>query len=82
MCGCMASREHDHTDHTDHDETGASEPEGQVSEMAVAGEDPQAISAGDSVAGQPEQESGDVEEGAQGPNAIPDDPTGKHPHTT
>lgn len=55
---------------------------GQVSELAEAGGAPQPISAGDSVAGQPDQESGEVEEGTQGPNAIPDDPTGKHPHTT
>ncbi|GAA1938076.1 hypothetical protein [Nocardioides hwasunensis] len=73
----MAHDEHDR-DANDHEE----EPEGQVSEMAVAGDEPQAISAEDSVAGQPEQESGDVQEGAQGPNAIPDDPTGEHPHTT
>ncbi|RYB92888.1 hypothetical protein EUA93_00080 [Nocardioides oleivorans] len=80
----MATQEHDPTEHehADHDHDDTAEPEGQVSEMAVAGEEPQEISAGDSVAGQPEQESGDVEEGAQGPNAIPDDPTGKHPHTT
>lgn len=54
--------------------------EGQVSELTQ--DAPEPISSGDSVAGQPEQESGEVDEGAQGPNAIPDDPTGKHPHTT
>ncbi|CAM3541692.1 hypothetical protein [Nocardioides zeicaulis] len=52
--------------------------EGQVS--ALAQDAPEPISSGDSVAGQPEEESGEVDEGAQGPNAIPDDPTGKHPH--
>ena len=52
--------------------------EGQVSE--TASEFGEEISAGDSVAGQPGQESGEVDEGAQGPNAIPDDPTGEHPH--
>jgi hypothetical protein len=52
--------------------------DGQVSELAQ--DAPEPISAGDSVAGQPEQESGEVEEGTQGPNNIPDDPTGKHPH--
>ena len=51
---------------------------GQVSELAQ--DKPEPISSGDSVAGQPEQESGDVDEGAQGPDAIPHDPTGKHPH--
>ncbi|MBL0749935.1 hypothetical protein [Nocardioides baculatus] len=53
---------------------------GQVSELAPEGDEPEEISAGDSVAGQPDQESGDVQEGAQGPNAIPEDPTGKQPH--
>ena len=52
--------------------------EGQVSE--TASEFGEQISSGDSVAGQPGQESGEVDEGAQGPNAIPDDPTGEHPH--
>ena len=52
--------------------------DGQVSELAQ--DAPEPISSGDSVAGQPEQEPGEVDEGAQGPNAIPDDPTGKHPH--
>lgn len=55
-----------------------SSEDGQVSELAQ--DVPQEISAGDSVAGQPEQESGAVEEGTQGPNNIPDDPTGQHPH--
>jgi hypothetical protein len=52
--------------------------EGQVSE--TTSEFGEEISSGDSVAGQPSDESGDVDEGAQGPNAVPDDPTGKHPH--
>jgi hypothetical protein len=53
---------------------------GQVSELAQGGGSPEPISSGDSVAGQPEQESGAVEEGTQGPDAVPDDPTGEHPH--
>jgi hypothetical protein len=69
---------HDHDD--EHDST--SSEGGQVSELAVAGSAPQAVSAGDSVAGQPDQESGEVQEGAQGPNAIPEDETDEHPHRT
>lgn len=57
---------------------GQDDSEGQVSELAQ--DAPEPISSGDSVAGQPGEESGDVDEGAQGPNAIPDDPTGEHPH--
>ncbi len=53
---------------------------GQVSELVPEGDEPEEISAGDSVAAQPDQESGEVQEGSQGPNAIPDDPTGEHPH--
>ena len=56
------------------------EQDGQVSELAPEGDEPDQISAGDSVGGQPDQESADVQEGSQGPNAIPDDPTGEHPH--
>jgi hypothetical protein len=52
--------------------------EGQVSETASEFGEP--ISSGDSVAGQPDPHPGDVDEGTQGPNAIPDDPTGEHPH--
>ena len=55
---------------------------GQVSEVAAGGGGPEPISAGDSVAGQPDGESGEVQEGAQGPNAIPEDETDEHPHTT
>jgi hypothetical protein len=58
----------------------AEDKDGQVSELAPQGAGPEEISAGDSVAGQPDQESGDVQEGSQGPNAIPEDPTGEHPH--
>jgi hypothetical protein len=58
--------------------SGKDDSEGQVSELAQ--DAPEEISAGDSVAGQPGDESGEVDEGAQGPNAIPDDPTGEHPH--
>jgi hypothetical protein len=58
--------------------SGKDDSEGQVSELAQ--DAPEPISSGDSVAGQPGEESGDVDEGAQGPNAIPDDPTGEHPH--
>lgn len=56
------------------------ESEGQVSELAVAGDEPAAISPGDAVAGAPDGESGDVQEGAAGPNAIPEDETAEHPH--
>ncbi|GAA1435021.1 hypothetical protein GCM10009641_30000 [Mycobacterium cookii] len=68
------------THHGGHDEKHDDEQDGQVSELAAAGGEPEPISSGDSVAGQPDDESGDVQEGAQGPNAIPDDPTGEHPH--
>ena len=54
--------------------------EGQVSELAVAGEEPDVISPGDAVAGSPEGESGNVQEGAAGPNAIPVDETHEHSH--
>lgn len=54
--------------------------EGQVSELAVAGEEPDVISPGDAVAGSPEGESGKVQEGAAGPNAIPVDETHEHTH--
>ena len=64
------------------DQKSTDEPEGQVSEMAVAGSEPTEISAGDSVAAQPSSESGETQEGAQGPNAIPEDETDEHPHTT
>ncbi len=68
---------------TKHDRDDRStEPEGQVSELAVAGGEPEPISSGDSVAGQPDQESGEVQEGATGPNAIPVDETDEHPHET
>ena len=56
------------------------EQDGQVSELAPEGDEPEEISAGDSVAGQPDQDGEEVQEGTQGPNAIPDDPTGEHPH--
>ena len=52
--------------------------EGQVSETASEFGEP--ISSGDSVAGQPDPYPGEVDEGPQGPDAIPDDPTGQHPH--
>ena len=55
-----------------------SEDEGQVSELAASAPEP--ISSGDSVAGQPDAESGEVQEGAQGPNAVPVDDTGEQPH--
>jgi hypothetical protein len=61
------------TDKTDRDGN-----EGQVSETASEFGEP--ISSGDSVAGQPDPHPGEVDEGAQGPDAIPDDPTGEHPH--
>lgn len=65
---------------TPNDDDVREEP-GQVSELAAEGE-PDPISAGDSVAGQPDAESGEVQEGAQGPDAVPEDETGEHPHTT
>lgn len=65
----------------DHDDQPA-EQDGQVSELAVAGGEPEEISSGDSVAGQPSDESGDTQEGATGPNAIPEDETDEHPHQT
>lgn len=65
----------------DHDDKPA-EQDGQVSELAVAGGEPEPISSGDSVAGQPSEESGDTQEGATGPNAIPEDETDEHPHRT
>lgn len=72
---------HDHDDEQhEHDQTSSSG--GQVSELAMGGGEPEPISAGDSVAGQPDDESGEVQEGAQGPNAIPEDETDEHPHTT
>ncbi len=68
----------------DHDDTSTTDTtaaqDGQVSELAVAGGEPEAVSSGDSVAGQPEGESGEVQEGATGPNAIPGDETDEHPH--
>ena len=72
---------HDHSDDQDQptDQDGNT---GQVSEVAAGGSGPEQVSAGDSVAGQPDQESGEVQEGAQGPNAIPDDETDEHPHQT
>jgi hypothetical protein len=65
-----------------HDEKDDESREGQVSEMVPDGDVPEPISPGDSVAAQPDGESGEAQEGTQGPNAIPDDPTGDHPHTT
>lgn len=64
------------------DTTTDDQQDGQVSELAAAGGAPEEISAGDSVAGQPSDESGEVQEGAQGPNSIPEDDTDEHPHTT
>lgn len=58
------------TGNTDQDDDG-SQQGGQVSELAEAGGEPDPISSGDSVAGQPEAESGDVQEGTQGPDAPP-----------
>ncbi|WP_299932094.1 hypothetical protein [uncultured Nocardioides sp.] len=57
---------------------GKDDSEGQVSELAQ--DAPEEISSGDSVAGQPDPHPDEVDEGAQGPNAVPDDPTGEHPH--
>ena len=49
-------------------------------DLLATGTLPSIRRAGDSVAGQPSRESGDVQEGAQGPNAVPEDETGTHPH--
>lgn len=58
---------HDH----DSSQEQSQEQDGQVSELAPEGEEPTPISPGDSVAAQPEGESGDTQEGTQGPNAAP-----------
>ena len=60
--------------------TTTTRPTARSPSSAPEGDEPDEISAGDSVAGQPDQDGGEVQEGAQGPNAIPDDPTGEHPH--
>lgn len=64
----------DETINTTPDQTGGSSGSGgQVSETQGLGGNPQEpVQEGDSVAGQPEDTSGDVQEGAQGPDA----PTG------
>ncbi len=56
------------------------EQDGQVSELAMAGTEPEPISSADSVAGQPDDEPGDTQEGATGPDGVPVDETGEHPH--
>lgn len=58
---------HDH----DSSQEQSQEQDGQVSELAPEGDEPTPISPGDSVAAQPEGESGDTQEGTQGPNAAP-----------
>ncbi|KQV67740.1 hypothetical protein ASC64_10995 [Nocardioides sp. Root122] len=58
---------HDH----DSSQEQSQEQDGQVSELAPEGGEPTPISPGDSVAAQPEGESGDTQEGTQGPNAAP-----------
>jgi hypothetical protein len=63
---------------TDGKDDSQDQQDGQVSEMVADG--PEEISSGDSVAGQPDPHPGEVDEGAQGPDAVPDDPTGQHPH--
>lgn len=54
-----------------HDHDAPQEQDGQVSELAPEGDEPTPISPGDSVAAQPDGESGDTQEGTQGPNAAP-----------
>ena len=44
--------------------------EGQVSEVSGLKDPDQPVSSGDSVAGQPEAESGRVDEGPTGPDAV------------
>lgn len=51
----------------------AAEAEGQVSEVASFKEAGEEISPGDSVAGAPEGESGRVDEGPTGPDAVTND---------
>jgi hypothetical protein len=57
----------------DHDtpEGTPEDQDGQVSELAPEGDEPTPISPGDSVAAQPDGESGETQEGTQGPNASP-----------
>jgi len=43
----------------------------QVSEVSGMGEEPEEISPEDAVAGAPDDESGDVQEGTAGPDAPP-----------
>lgn len=64
----------------DHTPDDRDQSEGQVSELAVAGDEPTVISPGDAVAGSPDGESRGAQEGAAGPNAIPVDDTHQHPH--
>ena len=54
-----------------HDHDAPQEQDGQVSELAPEGDEPTPISPGDSVAAQPDGESGDTQEGTQGPHAAP-----------
>ncbi len=48
-----------------------SESEGEVSEVSGMGGEPEEISPQDAVAGAPEGQSGDAEEGTAGPDAPP-----------
>ena len=59
------------------DEKGKDQQDGQVSEMVP--DAPEPISSGDSVAGQPDPHPGEVDEGAQGPNADPGRPHRRAP---
>lgn len=52
--------------------------DGQVSEVSALRDPNEAISDGDSVAGQPEAESGDVDEGPTGPDAVTNDARQDH----
>lgn len=47
--------------------------DGQVSEVSALRDPDESISDGDAVAGQPEAESGEVDEGPTGPDAVTND---------
>ena len=53
---------------------------GEVSELGMSGDGPEAISPGDAVSGAPDGEPSGAQEGAAGPNSIPDDETDENPH--
>lgn len=54
--------------------TDNTQDEGQVSEVSALRDPDEAISDGDAVAGQPEAESGKVDDGPAGPDAVTNEP--------